>query len=169
MTHRQRPVSSILSLAALFVSVITFLGCERDMSIKADEKNPPSFLLSGSGNLMSFAVMEVPPENQTQTIQRSSDSNILLWEIEPTNADNKIRRLPVITYGKVPPGFAQKFPADGSRPPPLVEGKIYEAGGPAYGANGGLIWFQVRGDKTVHIPIPGSTPESVRGKTSEPK
>jgi len=126
------------------------------MTVKTDEKNPPSFSLSGSGRLISFAVMEVPPENQSQTIQRSSDANIVLWEIEPTNADNSIRRLPEITYGKLPPGFTQKFPTDGSPPVPLVEGKIYEVGGPAYGANGGLIWFKVQDNKTVQIPIPGS-------------
>jgi hypothetical protein len=126
------------------------------MTIKTDSNNPPSFSLSGSGNLISFGVTEVPPENQTQTIQRRSDVNIPMWSIEPRDADNKIRRLPVITYGKVPPGFAQQFPADGSPPAPLVEGKIYEAGGGAYGANGGLIWFKVQDNKTVQIPIPGS-------------
>lgn len=156
MSKGQLTVSHILRLTVLFVAILTLSACEADMSIKIDGENPPSFSLSGSGRLISFAVMEVPPENQTQTIQRSSDVNILLWEIEPTNADNKIWWLPAITYGKVPPGFTQKFPADGSSPAALVEGKIYEVGGPAYGANGGLIWFKVQGNKTVEIPIPGS-------------
>lgn len=146
----------ILKLATVVLSVIAFLCCETDMSVETDGKNPPSFSFSGSGNLISFAVMEVPPENQKQTIQRSSDANLLLWEIVPTNADNKIRRLPVITYGKLPPGFIQKFPADGAAPRPLVQGKIYEVGGPAYGANGGLSWFKIQENKSVQVPIPGS-------------
>lgn len=147
---------SILKLATIIFSVIAFFGCETDMSVTTDGKNPPSFSFSGSGNLISFAVMEVPPENQKQTIQRSSDANLLLWEIEPTNAENKIRRLPVIAYGKLPPGFTQKFPADGSAPRPLVEGKIYEVGGPAYGANGGLMWFKLQENKSIQVPIPSS-------------
>ena len=150
------------------MSILMLLACEVDMSIKIDGQNPPSFSLSGSGRLISFAVMEVPPENQTQTIQRSSDVNILLWEIEPTNADNKIWRLPAITYGKVPLGFTQKFPAGGSSPTTLVEGKIYEVGGPAYGANGGLVWFKIQNGKSVEIPIPGSTVE-VRDKPVKPE
>ena len=132
-----------------------FLACEEDTSIKIDGKNPPSFSLSGSGALISFGVTEVPPENQRQTIQRRSDVNIPLWFIEPTNGDNKIWRLPSITYGKVPPGFTQQFPADGSVPAQLKEGKIYEAGGGASQANGELIWFKVQGDRTIQIPIPG--------------
>lgn len=144
----------IMKLTALCLCGVTFLACEADMTIKIDGKNPPAFSLSGSGRLISFAVMEVPPENQIQTVQRGSDANTVLWEIEPTGADNKIWWLPIITYGKIPPGFTQKFPADGSPPATLVEGKIYETGGPAYGANGGLIWFKIQGSKAVQIPIP---------------
>ena len=145
-----------LRLTIFLLLIGTFLACEVDMSIEIDGKNPPSFALSGSGGLISFGVTEVPPENQTQTIQRRSDVNIPLWSILPTMPDNSIKQLPVITYGKVPPGFRQQFPADGSPPAPLIEGKIYEAGGGAYGANGGLIWFKIQGGKGVKIPIPGS-------------
>src|SRR6267378_932087 len=105
MSKRQSTSTLILRLTALCLSVVTFLGCEVDMTVKTDGKNPPSFSLSGSGRLISFAVMEVPPENQGRTTQRGSDANIVLWEIEPTNADNKISWLPGITYGKLPRGF----------------------------------------------------------------
>lgn len=155
MSKRQSKINLTLSLTALCLFLVTSVGCEADMTVKTDGKNPPSFSLSGSGRLVSFAVMEVPADNQNQTIQRSSDANILLWEIEPTHADNKIWRLPTITYGKPPAGFTQKFPLDGAAPAPLVEGKIYEVGGPAHGANGGLIWLKVEEGKTVQLPIPG--------------
>ena len=151
------------------IAIVICAACEVDMSIKIDGQNPPSFTLSGSGGLISFGVTEVPPENQTQTIQRRSDVNIPLWSILPTMKDNSIRRLPVITYGKLPPGFTQQFPADGSPPTPLVEGKIYEAGGGAYGANGRLIWLKVQDGKTVEIPIPGSTAEGVNDKPVRPQ
>jgi len=125
------------------------------MTVAVDEKNPPTFELSGSGNLNQFHVMEVPASNQEQTTQRSSDVNILLWEVRPTGED-KIRRLPKITYGQVPAGFNQVFPAAGISPPALAEGKVYEVEGTAYNANGGLIWIVVRGGKIVEIPVPGS-------------
>src|SRR5262245_4284006 len=132
------------------------IACEVDMSIKVDEKNPPSFSLSGSGNMISFMVMEVPPENQKQTVQRSSDVNRLLWEVRPAGGENVIRKLPEITYGKIPAGFDQYFPKDGNSPEPLREGKIYEVSGTAYNANGGLIWITVQGGKTVRVPVPGA-------------
>ena len=40
-------------------SLIVFTGCERDMSIKIDGKNPPTFTLSGSGNLVFLYLAEV--------------------------------------------------------------------------------------------------------------
>jgi hypothetical protein len=128
---------------------------EVDMSVGVDRKNPPTFELSGSGNLNEFVVMEVPVWNQTQTIQRRSDVNTVLWKIRPTGED-KIRRLPKINYGRVPSGFEQVYPADGSAPSALVEGKVYEIGGTTYNANGGFIWLVIRGGEAVEIPIPGS-------------
>jgi hypothetical protein len=156
MKHKQIPKrlwrSKLLLLIILFLNVSCY---EVDMTVAVDEKNPSTFELSGSGNLNQFHVMEVPAWNQTQTIQRRSDVNILLWEVRPIGED-KIRRLPKITYGQVPAGFEQVFPADGTSPSVLVEGKVYEVGGTAYNANGGLIWIVVRGGKVVEIPITGS-------------
>lgn len=154
-TFRGLAVSGLLTL-------LTLSACEVDLRITTDGKNPPTFTLSGSGNLLTFWVMEVPPENQTQTIQRESERNIPLWEIHPANRDDAIRRMPEITYGKIPSGFVQKFPADGSAPVPLTKGKIYEIGGTAYNANGGQIWIKIESDKTIQIPIPGSSPEVIR-------
>lgn len=152
----------------VLILVIGFAACEVDLNVAVDGKNRPTFGLSGSGNLISFVVMEVPPENQAQRIQRESDRNIVLWRIRPQLGNNEIYKMPAITYGNVPSGFVQEFPANGA-PPTLVEGKIYEVGGTAYNANGGFIWIQVQGDKTVEIPIPGSTPEVVREKSPSAK
>lgn len=148
------------ALLLLFVVVWLFLvsACEIDTKITPDGKNPPSFKLSGSGNLERFVVMEVPPDNQTQTIQRESDRNILLWRIRPPNDDDVIKGMPEITYGKIPSGYVQEFPGDGSAPPPLVPGKIYEVGCTAYNANGSRIWIRAENGKTVQVPIPGSAP-----------
>ena len=142
-------------LLALAVIILVQVGCEVDMSIAINGSNPPSFSLSGTGNLLFFNVMEVPPESQEQSIQRSSDANKLLWKIRPlSGAANKIRALPVITYGVIPDGFEQIFPADGSPPLRLTDGKIYEAVGTAYNSNGGLVWFRVDDRRAWPVPTP---------------
>ena len=128
------------------------------MTVAIDGKNPPTFYLSGSGNLDFFIVSEVAPKNQKQaSAQRDSDKDIVLWEIWPSNIsyeDRRIWKLPEIKYGEVPAGFVQKFPAN-SEPPSLVEGKVYAAGGPASNANGGSVWFTIRNGKSVEVPKPG--------------
>src|SRR5690242_17704238 len=95
-----------LLLAAVWLFSVS--ACEIDTKIATDGKNPPAFKLSGSGNLERFVVMEVLPDNQTQTTQRESDRNILLWEIRPPGNDDAIKRMPEITYGSIPSGFVQK-------------------------------------------------------------
>ncbi len=68
----------------LLLAFTTFnVACEVDMTVTLDGNNPPTVSLAGSGNLMFFSVMEVLPENQHQSIQRSSDNNQLLWKIQP--------------------------------------------------------------------------------------
>lgn len=146
--------STIFKLVVCLLFIVISSACfERDLSIAIDAKNPPTFNLSGSGNLNFFVVMEVPPENQRQTVQRSSDGNTILWKISPTNTDNSIRKLPPITYGTVPFGFTQQVPTSGG-PPALVEGRVYELGGTAYNANGAFIWIAVRDGKVVRVTMP---------------
>jgi hypothetical protein len=141
-----------LIVSLLFVS--TLGACfERDLKVSVDGKIPPTFNLSGSGNLNFFVVMEVPPQNQTQKVQRSSDNNIVLWKIAPRNIENSIRKLSPITYGRLPVGFAQLVPSNGE-PTALIEGKIYEVGGTAYNSNGGFIWITVRDGKIFRVPMP---------------
>lgn len=148
-------VITILLLLAAFV----FSSCyEEDMTISIDERNPPTFKLSGSGNLAFFGVWEVAPENQRRLpSERDGDKDLLLWQIWPnglTSEEKVIRRLPAITYGSVPTGFVQKTPLNGA-PPALVEGKVYEAGGPASNANGGFLWFKIQAGKIVKVDAPG--------------
>ena len=77
----------------------------------------------------------------------------MLWEVWPNNLsfeDQRIWKLPPITYGRLPQGFIQKIPASG-KPPLLVEGKMYSAGGPAANANGGFVLFAIRDGKAVVV------------------
>ena len=128
-------------VAGLMLLVIN-TSCERDMTLTMNEANPPTFKLSGSGRLIFFAVSEPVPG-------RPSIDDPLMWEIRPAE-ENLISRLPEITYGVVPPGFRQLTPLEG-QPPPLVEGKLYQAGGPAFDANGGSIRFTIRDGRPIEV------------------
>jgi hypothetical protein len=113
------------------------------MSIKIDGKNPPTFTLSGSGNLIFLVLGEVHDNKLGSPV---------IWKIRP-EGENTISQLPSIAYGIVPNGFIQVTPASGT-PSPLIEGKVYEFGGPASNANGGSIWFTIQGGKSVRVPNP---------------
>jgi hypothetical protein len=137
--------ASIYRTVALAVTLVLFgalVACERDMTIAVTrDSNPPTFRLSGSGRLFFFTVYEASRDRP------SSIDDAVLWKIQPTQKD-LISKLPEITYGVVPPGFAQTEPKTGT-PPPLVEGKLYEAGGPALEANGGGIRFTIKDGKVI--------------------
>ena len=129
-------------VALTLIASASFLACERDMTIVlTKESNPPSFKLSGSGRLIFFSVSEVARGKP------SSIDDPAIWEIRPTD-ENLISKLPEITYGVVPANFEQTIPKNGT-PPSLVEGKLYEAGGPAFNANGGSIRFTIKGGKAI--------------------
>jgi len=136
----------LLAIRLLLISTLVsgMSSCERDLRIEIDEANPPTFKLTGSGQLVFLHIMEVPLGG------RPSFGDKKLWEIRP-NTSERIWKLPKITYGKVPEGFTQVIPENGE-PPPLVEGKMYEVGGPASGANGGTMWFTIRDGKSVRVP-----------------
>jgi hypothetical protein len=129
--------------AAAGVSLLVgLMACERDMTIALTKKtNPPSFKLDGSGRLFFFSVSEVSPGKP------SSADDPPIWEIRPTSED-RISSLPEITYGVVPPGFTQTVPKTAT-PAPLVEGELYEAGGPGLEANGGAIRFIIKDGNAV--------------------
>jgi len=152
------PATSLaVTLLLATVGMSTFAGCEVDMQVSVDGKVPPTFTMQGSGYLVFFIVSEISPENQKLAPgQRDSSKDRVIWNIRPTETSYenlRIRNLPSIKYGEVPPGFTQKEPAQGN-PPALVEGKVYEAGGPNTGANGGFVWFVIRNGKSEEIEQP---------------
>ena len=135
----------IFLITSLMV-LATLVGRERDLSVEMEGSNPPTFRLSGSGRLIFFKVSE-PPQGRHSKIDDPA-----MWEIRPTD-ENLISELPAITYGVVPAGFRQITPSAGA-PPPLLEGKVYKAGGPAFNANGGSITFTIKDSKAVEVPEP---------------
>lgn len=135
--------SSVKVLIIGLMILVTLTGCERSMTVTMDGANPPTFELSGSGRLIFFGVSEVPQGRPSKL------DDPKMWEIRPTE-ENLISKLPVITYGVVPVGFRQITPNAGV-PPPLVEGKVYKAGGPAFNANGGTIRFTIKDSRAVEV------------------
>ncbi|HZI61789.1 MAG TPA: hypothetical protein VFD62_13825 [Pyrinomonadaceae bacterium] len=119
---------------------------------------PPSFTFErGHVNYLDFFfVEEVAPENQNVPYTRQDpDKNVVVWQVWPKSSDDgRIDKLPAITYGKVPAGFVQKIPIDGA-PATLVEGKVYEAGGPPVTMSKGFLRFIIKDGKAVRIPVPG--------------
>lgn len=147
--------------AALFLLLLVMLGCshaacERNTVVSfADDKNPPTFDLDGNGTLNFFWVSEVnAPQPIPENARARTGRDRLIWEIWPTNVSSpRIYDLPNISYGQIPPGFTQKIPKQGE-PPPLVEGKIYEAGGPSSSANMETFRFTIKNGKAVELPLP---------------
>ena len=140
-----------------FILPLLLLACERDTRVSIDGKVPPAFHMTGSGELVFLVVTEISPDNQKLApAQRDSRKDTVLWKISPDNLSAKekaINRLPSITYGVIPKGFVQTKPENGT-PPSLMEGKVYEAGGPSTNAHGGFVWFSIRNGKSVQVEEP---------------
>ncbi len=151
-----KKLSLVSGVLVLLISCLS-VSCEKDATVYIDGNVPPTFRMTGSGDLVFFSVSEIAKENQTLApAQRDSRKDTPIWEIRPDSRSATTRRidqLPAIVYGVVPEGFAQSRPETGS-PPALIDGKVYEAGGPANNANGGFVWFTVRNGKSVKVPEP---------------
>jgi len=136
---------TLIVLGILLLSVV--VGC-RSLTISMTESNPPVFHFSASRfaeccrHLAFLGVYEV----------QDGKDNIVLWRIRPADGtDNSAEGPPPINYGKVPVGFIQEIPAKGE-PPALVEGKLYEVGGPPVEVSHAYMRFTIRNGKAVQIP-----------------
>ena len=138
---KRKRTRRLISLVVAWVCLSAFSACERPTRLKlANNANPPTFELSGSGDLIFLVLFE----DRTPSVDGP-----VMWKIQPAPG-RVVDNLPEITYGVVPPGFTQTEPANGS-PPPLLEGKTYEIGGPTVGAPGGWTKFTIKDGKTVVI------------------
>ena len=143
-------------LMSCVLSVLLLAACvyEEDTKVSIDGGNPPTFKLYGSGNQKYFVVSEVPPSNNVPPAYRNPYNNIDLWKIVPeSDPPPRAWDYPPIVYGNVPAGFRQQFPTKGA-PVALAEGKLYQAGGDAYNANGGSVLFTIRNGRSVLVPRP---------------
>jgi hypothetical protein len=94
------------------------------------KSNPPVFKLSGNSYFLTVRVTPFPSLNELQ----NDTGKVPIWEINTATTDDAhtpIERLPTISYGTLPKGFAQFSPYDEKPPPPLEAGKFYRAGATA--------------------------------------
>jgi len=137
------------------MALLLNMACEVDTRVSIDGRNPPTFSFDGTGYLTFFTVKEIAPENQSvPNVEQDPSKNRIIWWVWPTQPLEKpMKYTTPITYGKIPDGFYQKVPESGV-PPPLTEGKVYEAGGQTASAHGGYIRFTVRDGQAVQLKIP---------------
>ena len=139
-----------LCLAIILLSCLVS-SCGEGLVISMDEKLPPTFRYKGNRfaecckSLNFFVVSEVPLGNPDA-------ENKYIWWIWPQDgAHNEYYNLPTFTYGKVPDGWRQTIPENGEPPPPLVEGRTYEAGGNFHSGQDAHLRFTIRNGKAVSL------------------
>jgi hypothetical protein len=130
--------SAVCGIALLLLATLCCGdACERDTKISVEGGNPPTFRLSGNGNL---AFLDVSDNSPNKVEKRSGET---LWKIIPQSGKSEIGQLPPITYGQVPPGFNQVIPKVGE-PPPLIAEKPYQVSAPTSNAHGDWVFFIIR-------------------------
>lgn len=86
-------------------------------------------------------------------------SQVPIWAVVAyTTVEKSEARALTIHYGKVPDRFKQKVPRSGE-PPPLIEGKRYEAVAGGGYAPGARVRFMVENNEIIQLPEqPGDNP-----------
>jgi len=145
-----RQNKSLLLLVALSV-IATIAACEVPTRVAIyDAKNPPTFKLSGNGELFHFIV--VGPYSSAKELSSPASANVeAIWQLSvDESAYYRVDELPPITYGQVPKRFKQDIPQQGS-PPPLEPGKFYSVGSPTLKADFKVFCFKVESDAVVAV------------------
>lgn len=129
-----------LLLLVLFANI----SCgEPHVTIEIDNQLPPSFNFGGVGATPFFMVSELP-SSSSPDMSRAK----VIWDIRPNDGSHATVPLGPIKYGTVPEGFTQLVPSEGA-PPPLQEGKSYQAGGPPVEMPNGFLRFTIQNGKAV--------------------
>ena len=147
-------------LVTISIELLLGFSCTRDVTLKINDKNPPTFTFdrnySEVDRLLLFVVEEIAPENaDVPYLKQVHEKNKTIWRIKPIQSESgTFANLSPITYGSVPQGFEQELPTDRA-PQAFEEGKLYEAGGPYVMMNRGRVRFTIRDGRVNEVPIPG--------------
>jgi hypothetical protein len=121
------PIRMVLVLLGLF-SVFLSSACLRNGSIELSSSSlPPSFDIRGRQDL-DWIWFQGPYKNRIENgpepPSHSDPKKVILWQINPPKFI-PLDQVPLLTYGKPPPGWEQQIPLGGSQPEPLREGYVY--------------------------------------------
>lgn len=145
-----------LVLLVLVFALLLVSSCERGMQVNErttkvtfKDDNPPTFLLSGSGQLGDLVIYG-PKQREV-----SSDRSFALWEIEPINgflSGRAVDDIGSIKYGVIPEGYKQVYPEKGAAPPNLVAEEKYEYWFQIINAPHARAYFTIRNNQAVELP-----------------
>jgi hypothetical protein len=132
--------------------IMTISGCgEVDTKPIVAGGNPPLIKFEGTGALEQLYVMGPFTFEQLKQDRIDGDEkDYYMWQLAPSR-DFRVSRLS-ITYGIVPNGFKQVFPANGKSPETLIEGKIYNILAPSASANFKPVLFMIDNGRAVEVP-----------------
>jgi hypothetical protein len=135
-----------ISLLAAELCLLILLGCEITTSAKLD--SGPTFSLNGSGHLASFTVYAPQPGHKIAT-PNNAKSEVWSFRASGSSRGEPVARMELL-YGKVPIGYVQTVPNNGTAPA-LTPSLVYYFFAETTGATGAEGFFYL--DKTIPIPI----------------
>jgi len=161
----------------IFLFIITAVnGCEVDTKPLVNGGNPPIIEFDGARAQLFVTgpyTLEqlkqeykqeykitggkhiITPEQQKELEKIRGNKNYDIWQLDPGTISRGFGVS--ITYGIVPDGFKQVYPANGKSPEPLIEGKIYAVGAPTAearsdNANVKSAYFMIVNGRVVEVP-----------------
>jgi hypothetical protein len=156
----------------IFLLIITTVtGCEVDTDPIVSGGNPPIIEFDGTGGLLQLFVYgpftleqlkgeyKIAGRGGSITAEQAKELDKIYgdkhyahahWQLDPDQSRNLNVSTLSITYGKVPEGWKQVYPANG-KPEPLIEGKFYKVAAPSYNANFKTGYFTIKNNKAVTL------------------
>lgn len=140
----------VLSIEFLLVMLLPLFlsACERKTQVKVTGGNPPTFVISGSGELGEVIITK-PIEEQSKDIL---DEKNILWKIAAIRMPGRaVEVVGSVTYGVTPPSYKQSLPERG--PAPILEdnkryGYLFVTADAPHGAG----HFEIRNGQAVLFP-----------------
>ena len=138
------PLLKHLLLAFLLTTTLASSACFEPLRIEISDDTQPTFILQGGGGsaLGGVSVREYPAEQSPlylwATGSRGSSPHSLSY-FHSTK----------IKYGERISDWGQDKPADGSKPPPLMEGKTYQVIFSLFDMESKAAVFTIRNGKVV--------------------
>jgi hypothetical protein len=112
------PLLKPLTFAGVLIATLTTSACFDPVRIEISEDNLPTFTLQGGGALGGVSVREYPVVHSPRYLWATGSGGSYL--------SLSYFRSTTIKYGDRIADWGQDHPAEGAKPPPLLEGKTYQ-------------------------------------------